>query len=116
VLADGCVVISGAAFTVRDCCADAGPLQPPLIVKIMFAVPGPVAVTIPEVGSTVATFVLSLLHVPVPPDCTCPLAVYRAVAPTQSGLVPVTDATDELGSTKIDVDLDTVPPQPPVMV
>src|SRR6185369_14419587 len=60
--------------TVNNCCCDGVPLQPPVIVKVICAVPSPTAVTSPLVGSTVATAVLSLLQLPVPPPRTTPVA------------------------------------------
>ena len=53
----------------------------------MVAVPAPVPVAIPETGSTVATPVLLLLHVPPP------MALLNAeAAPTQKLVVPVMGA------------------------
>ena len=57
---------------------------------MILAVPADTAVTTPD-ASTVATVVLLLLHAPVPPPSTTPLAVYVAVAPIQSGEVPLTE-------------------------
>ena len=54
---------------------------------MILAVPADTAVANPD-ASTVATAVLLLLHAPVPPPSTTPLAVYVAIAPIQSGEVP----------------------------
>ena len=53
---------------------------------MIVVVPAPTAVTTPVDTFTVATAVLLLLHVP-PPS---PLLLYVAVAPIQSGEVPLT--------------------------
>ena len=85
------------------------PLQLPVIVKMMFAVRGLRAVTTPVPAFTVATPVLSLLHAPVPPPNTTELAVYVVVAPTHTGVVPVTDAMLAFGVTVINCLAEAVP-------
>ena len=62
-------------FTVMGWDCDGVPLQPPVIVKTILHVPAPIAVTTPEFEFTVATFVLLLLHAPVPPPNTTLFAV-----------------------------------------
>ena len=61
----------------------------------MFVVPALTAVTKPEIALTVATDVFELLQLP--PEV--PLLVYVAVAPIQSGDVPLTVPALTLGST-----------------
>ncbi len=65
---------------------------------------------------TVAIPVLLLLQAPVPPLRTTELAVYVAVPPIHSGLIPVTEAILAFGFIVTACCLDTVPPQPPVIV
>ena len=72
--------------TVKGLTDDIGLPHPLLIVYVMFVVPAFTAVTKPLLTFTVATEVLELLHVPP----AVPLLVYVAVAPTQSGEVPLT--------------------------
>ena len=103
-------------LTVTVCCAEGVPLHPPVMVKMILDVPADTAVTTPDAEFTVAMAVLLLLQDPVPPPSTAEFAVYVAVAPVQSGVVPVTEATLALGLTVRDCKADTVPPQPPVMV
>jgi hypothetical protein len=79
-------------------------------------VPAATPVTRPVDELTVATAVLLLLHDPVPPLNTIPLAVYVAVPAIQSGLVPMTDVTLALALIVIDCSAVFVPPQPPVIV
>ena len=78
-------------------------------------VPAVIPVTRPA-ALTVATAALLLLHAPVPPLRTTPLAVYVAVAPMHNGDVPVTEVIAALGLTVTARWADTVPPQPPVIV
>ena len=59
---------------VTDCWADTVPPHPPVIVYIMLHVPAEIPVTDPA-ALTVATAGLLLLHAPVPPPRTTPLAV-----------------------------------------
>ncbi len=61
----------------------------------MLAEPCPWAVTKPDEGSTVATPVLSLLHVP---PVVPPVEVKVAVAPKQRGVVPETVPAETLGA------------------
>ena len=82
---------------------------------MILQVPAATPVTNPD-ELTVATAVLLLLHDPVPPPNTTELAVYVAVPPIQSGLMPVTEAMLAFGVIVNDCCLDTVPPQPPVIV
>ena len=74
----------GRAFTVTDFCAE---LVHPLVITvyIIFAEPAPTAVTRPE-PLTVATEILSLLHVPP----ASPLLLNDAVEPMHGGEVPLT--------------------------
>ena len=69
---------------------------------MILAVPADTAVTNPD-ASTVAKAVLLLLHAPVPPLSTTPMAWYVAVAPIQSGEVPEIDATAGSGLTSIGI-------------
>ena len=69
------VPANASGSTDKDCCADGVPLQPPVMVKMIFAVPSFSVVTFPVDGSTVATAVLSLLHAPVPPPNITPVAI-----------------------------------------
>jgi hypothetical protein len=86
------------------------------MVKIMLVVPVVTAVTTPVAEFTVATAVLLLLQVPVPPPRTTEVAVYVVVCPVHKGVVPVTEATLALGFTVTVCCADLVPLQPPVMV
>ena len=52
--------------------------------------PSATPVTNPELISTVATLLSLLLQAPVPPESTTAFALYVAVAPIQSGLLPLT--------------------------
>ena len=88
---------TGNEDTVNACWADAVP-HPPLIEYLMLQVPAANAVTRPD-EFTVATAVLSLLQLPVPPPVTTLLALLVAVAPLQSAEVPVTEAMLALGVT-----------------
>src|ERR1700740_2782369 len=107
-----------AAFAVTIICwlRHCVPLHPPVIVKLIFAVPAPTAVTTPVEGSTVATPVLSLLHTPVPPPSTTPVVVYVGVAPIHTGLVPLTELMAAFAVTIICWLADTGPLHPPVIV
>jgi hypothetical protein len=67
--------ILALGLIVTDCCADTVPPQPPVIVYIILHVPADTPVTNPVDELTVATAVLLLLHAPVPPPRTTPLAV-----------------------------------------
>ena len=69
------------------------------------AVPAPTAVTSPVDVLTVATNVLLLLQVPP----ASPLLAYVAVAPIQSGEVPVTVPVLPLAFTEMDWDTVVVP-------
>lgn len=60
---------------VNDCCAEAVPPQPPVIVYMMLHDPAATPDTNPVKELTVATDVLLLLQAPVPPPRTTPLAV-----------------------------------------
>ena len=59
---------------VTDCCLDTVPPHPPVMVYVIMLVPADTPVTTP-VAFTVATAGLLLLHAPVPPLRTTPLAV-----------------------------------------
>ena len=74
----------------------------------MVAVPALTAVTTPVDELTVATAVLLLLHEP--PET--PLLVYVAVAPIQSGDVPLTVPALAFGLTVNDLVAEDAPPQP----
>ena len=67
-------VIAALRLMFNGCCADTVPPQPPVIVYIILHVPDEMPVTDPA-ADTVATAGLLLLHVPVPPPKTTPLAV-----------------------------------------
>jgi hypothetical protein len=86
------------------------------MVYIILHDPADTPVTNPVDELTVATAVLLLLHDPVPPLNTTPLAVYVAVPVIQSGLVPVTDVILALALIVIACCAVFVPPQPPVIV
>ena len=79
------------------------------------ALPTATPVTNPD-ELTVAMEVLLLLHAPLPPLNTTEFAVYVVVPPTHKAAVPVTEPMLALGLVVIAADLDTVPPQPPVIV
>ena len=74
-------------------CAKTVPPQPPVIVYFMIVVPAATALITPVLALIVATLVLLLLQAPVPPDKFTAVAVYVAVAPTQSASIPVTALT-----------------------
>ncbi len=78
----------------------------------MFIVPALTAVTRPEVAFTVATAVLLELHAPP----ALPVLVYVAVAPIQSGVVPLTVPALALGLTVTVVDADADGPLQPLAV
>ena len=67
-------VMLASGDIVTDCCADGVPLQPPVMVYIILHVPAVTPVTRPA-ALTVATAGLLLLHAPVPPPSTTPLAL-----------------------------------------
>ena len=69
------------------------------MVKMILLVPAPTVVTTPVEELTIATPVLLLLHVPVPPESTTVLAVYVVVPGTDKGVVPVTEPMLALGLT-----------------
>lgn len=73
-------------LTVSDLVEDAGLPHPLFIVYVMLVLPALAAVTNPVTAFTVATNVLLLLQLP--PDV--PVLLYVAVAPMQSGEVPLT--------------------------
>ena len=79
---------------------------------MIVVVPAPVAVTTPDEAFTVATAVLLLLHDPP----ASPLLVYVAVAPIQSGDVPVTVPAFAFGLTVSVLNELTGLPQPLVIV
>ncbi len=82
----------------------------------MFEVPAEIPVTTPVDEFTVATAVLLLLQVPVPPPKTTELAKKVVDPEIHIGLDPVTEAILALGLIVIDCCAVFVPEQPPVMV
>ena len=78
----------------------------------MFEVPALTAVTNPVPAFTVATAGVPLVQLP--PGV--PLEVYVAVAPMQSGVVPLTVPALTFGFIVTACCAETTPPQPPVIV
>ena len=78
--------------------------------------PADTPVTKPVDEFTVAIVGALLLHVPAPPLRTTALAVKVVVPVIQRELKPVTEPILALGDIVIDRGIETVPPQPPVMV
>ena len=78
----------------------------------MLVVPALTAVTSPELAFTVATAVFELLQLPP----AVPVVVYDAVAPIQSGDVPLTVPAVTLGLTVRFLDAETGLPHPVLTV